>query len=118
MTDLFRLLRRWGEYLCQVNARVAPVQRVVESAASSDPQIADLLKRIKNQRLAGQSVIAELLAERGALRLSTSEAADIIFALSDAHLYDIFVLDRGWPEVQLQRWLGDALCSLLLPSNA
>ena len=117
MADPARLLRRWAEILCAVNGRVAPVQRVVQSAAASDPQIAQLWQRMKDQRLVGQSAIALLLAERHALRpgLSPSQAADVLFVLSDAHVYDAYVLDRGWPPVRVAQWLGDALCALLLP---
>jgi AcrR family transcriptional regulator len=110
------LLRRWAELLCEVNARVAPVQRVVETAAASDSHIAELWQRLKEQRLAGQSAIADVLAERRALRpgLSAGQAADVLFVLSDAHVYDAYVLDRDWPPVEVARWLGDALCALLL----
>jgi TetR/AcrR family transcriptional regulator, regulator of autoinduction and epiphytic fitness len=116
-TDPVRLVRRWAEYLCDVNARVAPVQRVVEGAAASDPNIAQLWDRMKDQRLVGQSAVAQLLAERAALRpdISLSQAADIVFVLSDAHLYDAYVRDRGWSSAQVARWLGDAFCALLLP---
>jgi TetR/AcrR family transcriptional regulator, regulator of autoinduction and epiphytic fitness len=114
--DPARLLRRWAEYLCDVNARVAPVQRVVQSAASSDPEIAEFWQRLNNQRFVGQSAIAQLLAERTVLRpdVSASQAADTLFVLSDAHLYDACVRDRGWSPAQLAHWLGDAFCSLLL----
>jgi TetR/AcrR family transcriptional regulator, regulator of autoinduction and epiphytic fitness len=114
--DPARLLRHWAEYLCEVNARVAPVQRVLQSAASSDPEIAELWQRMKDQRLVGQSAIAQLVAERGELRpgISAGQAADMLFVLSDAHVYDAYVRDRGWTPAQLAHWLGDAFCSLLL----
>jgi hypothetical protein len=115
--DPARLLRHWAEYLCEVNARAAPVQQVVEGAAASDPNIAQFWQRMKNQRLIGQSTIAQLLAERTVLRpgISIGQAADTLYALSDARLYDAFVHDRGWSPAQLAHWLGDAFCSLLLP---
>lgn len=117
IADAGTVLRRWAEALCEVNERVAPVQRVLESAARSDPRIGELLQRAKDQRLVGQSAVARLLADRQALRvgLSTARAADIIFVLSDAHLYDSCVLDRGWSRSQVAEWLGDVLCHLLLP---
>lgn len=114
--DQARLLRRWGAYLCEVNARVAPVQRVVQSAAFSDTTIAELWQRLKDQRMSGQTAIAQLLDERHALRpsLSVNQAADVIFVLSDANLYDGYRRDRGWSPAQIGQWLGDALCALLL----
>ena len=116
--DPAQLLHRWGTYLCEVNARVAPVQQVVQSAAASDSKIARLWQRAKEQRLVGQSAIAQLLADRQALRpdVSVAQAADILFVLSDAHVYDAFVRDRGWSPAQVAQWLGETLCPLLLPS--
>jgi TetR/AcrR family transcriptional regulator, regulator of autoinduction and epiphytic fitness len=118
--DPARLLRRWAEILCEVNGRVAPVQRVVQSAAPSDPTIAHLWQRMKDQRLTGQSAIAQLLIERQALRpeLNLSRAADIIFVLADANLYDAYAQDRGWSLTQIGQWLGDTFCSLLLRTTA
>jgi TetR/AcrR family transcriptional regulator, regulator of autoinduction and epiphytic fitness len=115
--DTERLLRRWGAYLCQVNVRVAPVQRVVQSAAASDPEVAKLWLRMKEQRFAGQGAAAHLLFERHALRpdLSERQAADTLFVLSDAHIFDAYVVDRGWSPEEVAHWLGDTLCALLLP---
>jgi AcrR family transcriptional regulator len=114
--DAASLLRRWGAYLCEVNARVAPVQRIVQSAAFSDPTIGELWQRMKDQRLTGQRAIAQLLVQRQALRpgLTVAEAADIIFVLSDANLYDAYTSDRGWSPSQVGQWLGSAFCHLLL----
>lgn len=114
--DAERALYRWGAYLCEVNARVAPIQRVVQTAAASDPLMAELWQRLKDQRLAGQSAAAHLLAERHHLRpdLSEAEAADILFVLSDAHIYDAYQQDRGWSPDKIAHWLGNTLCALLL----
>ena len=74
-------------------------------------------QRLKAQRLTGQSAIAELLAGRRALRpgVSASQAADVLFVLSDAQVYDACMLDRGWSPAQVAQWLGEAFCALLLP---
>jgi TetR/AcrR family transcriptional regulator, regulator of autoinduction and epiphytic fitness len=117
ISDARRLLQRWAEILCQVNARVAPVQRVVESASGSDRHIAELWQRLKDQRLLGQSAIAHLLTERQALRdgISEKQATDVLFVLSEAHLFEAYVVDRGWSSMQVADWLGQTLCAALLP---
>ena len=43
------------------------------------------------------------------------QAADILFVLSDTHLYHAYVVDRSWSPAQVAQWLGEALCALLLP---
>lgn len=110
------LLRAHARYCCGVNARVGPVQRMAEAAAG-DPKVAALLQGIKDQRLRGMRAVAELLAARGALRagLGAEEAGDVIWGLTDARLYESFVEERAWTADRYARWLGDALCALLLP---
>jgi AcrR family transcriptional regulator len=112
-----RALRAHARYCCGVNARVGPVQRMVEAAAG-DPKVAALLQDIKDQRLRGMRAVGELLAARGALRtgLGAEEAGDVIWGLTDARLYESFVEERAWTADRYARWLGDALCALLLPS--
>ncbi len=115
--DPRRLLWAHAGYCCGVNARVGPVQRIVEAAAG-EPKVAALLQGMKDQRLRGMRAVGDLLAARGALRtgLGADEAGDIMWALMDPRLYQSFVEERAWTADRYARWLGDALCTLLLPS--
>ena len=76
------------------------------------------MQGIKDQRLRGMRAVGELLAARGALRagLDAQAAGDVIWGLTDARLYQSFVQERAWAADRYARWLGDALCALLLPS--
>ena len=78
--------------------------------------MAELWQRLKDQRFDGQSAAAHLLAERQVLRtgLSETEAADILFVLSDADVFAAYVQDRGWSPAQVAQWLGNTFCALLL----
>jgi AcrR family transcriptional regulator len=114
--DPSRLLRAHARYCCAVNARVGPVQQMVEAAAG-EPKVAALLRGMKDQRLRGMRAVGELLAAGGALRpdLDGEAAGDIIWGLVDPRLYQSFVEERAWTADRYARWLGDALCALLLP---
>jgi AcrR family transcriptional regulator len=103
-----------------VNARVAPLYRILVSAAGVDPDAAALLDQLTRQRQEGQRVIARSLARAGALRpgLRERDAADIIHALLSPELYRLLVVDRGWAPPRYQRWLAGVLVEQLLPPAA
>lgn len=114
--DARRLLHSHAANACRINARVAPLQRVVEHAADADAEVGALFEAIKHQRYIGQRAVAILLDRRGALRagLTVSRAADMIWVLVDAHVYLSLVDERRWSSSQVAQWLGDTLCAVLL----
>ncbi len=100
-----------------VNAAVAPLYRVLVSAAGNDADAAALLDTLTSQRQQGQRRIARALARAGALRsgLRERDAADIIHALLSPELYRLLVIDRGWTTERYQPWLTETLIQQLLP---
>jgi TetR/AcrR family transcriptional regulator, regulator of autoinduction and epiphytic fitness len=103
----------------QVNARAAPIYRILISVAASDPDAAALLEDLSKQRQQGQGLIARSLVRAGALppRLRERDAADIIHALLSPELYRLLVLDRGWSSAKYEQWLTVLLIDQLLPST-
>jgi AcrR family transcriptional regulator len=101
----------------QVNARIAPLYRILVSAAGTDADAAALLGGLTRQRQQGQRVIARSLARAGALRpeLRERDAADLIHALMSPEMYRLLVLDRGWKTERYERWLAELLVDQLLP---
>ena len=105
------------EVVVQVNQRVAPLYRILVSAAGVDPDAASLLDELTRQRQQGQRMVARSLARGRALRpeLRERDAADIIHALLSPELYRLLVIDRGWKPGRYARWLESALGHELLP---
>jgi AcrR family transcriptional regulator len=110
-------LARLAAVSVEINARIAPVHRILVSAADSDPEAAALLAELNDQRQAGQGRVAAALARSKALRsgLRERDAADIIHAVASPDLYRLLVADRGWTPQRYQAWLADSLRSMLLP---
>jgi AcrR family transcriptional regulator len=104
----------------EVNARVAPLYRILISAAGSDPDAAALLDQLTDQRQAGQRLIARSLARAGSLRseLRERDAADLIHALMSPELYQLLVVDRHWNSERYEQWLTGILEDQLLPGTA
>jgi AcrR family transcriptional regulator len=102
-----------------VMSRLAPVHRILVSAAGSDADAAALLVEHKRQRETGQGRIARSLARAGALRppLRERDAADIIHALMSPEVYLLLVSDRRWSPERYEEWLGRTLTAQLLPGG-
>jgi AcrR family transcriptional regulator len=103
-----------------VMSRLAPVHRILVSAAGSDPDAAALLVEHMRQREKGQGRIARSLARAGALRpkLRERDAADVIHALMSPEVYLLLVSDRRWSPERYEDWLGWTLIAQLLPQAA
>ena len=102
----------------EVNARIAPLYRILVSAAGTDPDAAALLDDLARQRQQGQRMIARSLARSGALRpdLRERDAADVIHAVMSPEVYRLLVTDRAWKTERYERWLAETLRDqLLLP---
>ena len=101
----------------RVNAGIAPLYRLLVSAAGTDADAAALLDAITRQREQGQRLIARSLTRAGALRpeLRERDAADIIHAFLSPELYRLLVVDRGWKTERYQPWLAKTLIDQLLP---
>lgn len=102
-----------------VNRRVAPIHRVLLSAADTDAEAAGLLDRLTQQRQRGQRMIARSLARSGAMSpgLRERDAADVIHALLSPELYRLLVVDRRWKLERYEQWLTTTLADQLLHSR-
>jgi len=97
--------------------RTHTAHRILQTAAASDPNAADLQRRDTRRRTEGQRVYIDMLVQNGPLRdgLTFEQAADTYSALSNPATHGFLIRNRGWTPDQFERWLGDCLERLLLP---
>lgn len=116
--DPAALLAGFVALTVQINERVAPIYRILVSAAGTDPDAAALLDDLTRQRQQGQKMIARALGRTGALRpgLRAADAGDLVHALLSPEMYRLLVVDRGWSVQRYERWLTDTLAQQLLES--
>jgi AcrR family transcriptional regulator len=114
--DARRILADFVRGATAIQARIARLVAVAEAAAGADAEIRAMSADGNAQRLRGVTVLAQVLASRGALRpgLTVSEAADVLWLLAGPGVYHRFVIEQGWPPDRFQDWLDDALTSLLI----
>jgi hypothetical protein len=86
--------------------RVAPVLEVLRTAATVEPEIAELRPREKDPRYVVHAAAAEALVGKpgAAPDLTASQVADVLFGLLSPELYLVFVRDRGWQAEVWEDW--------------
>ncbi len=90
-----------------IHARSGPYDRVLREAASADPDLADVWRQLEAQRLTGMRRLAQRLRDLGALRpgLSVEKARDILWTVNSHAVYDLLVVQRGWPPERYRDWI-------------
>ena len=116
-TDPRQQLRLVAHGIVAVTARVAPMFEIMRIAAKTEPEIADLLQQMLQQRWQNMTIIIEHVASNAPLRegITTTQATDIVWTLMSAEVFQLLTGGRGWSKEQYSEWLADTLIRLLLP---
>ena len=117
--DARRILTDYAADVRVIHSRIAPLAAVVQEASGLEAGVRALAEQGRRQRLEGMKFLAQVLAERGALKpyLSASEAADILWLFNDPAMYQRLVVERQWSQERYQQWLTEALISLLISED-
>jgi AcrR family transcriptional regulator len=104
-----------AQFIRTLNERMAPLMRVMEQAASTDPALQELRTRLFGAIRADCAVVVEKFW-RTALRpgLSGAQAADAMAMMVSPYVYSMLTVDMGWSPDRYQQWLAHALPHLLL----
>ena len=114
--DARRQLELGARIATRIKHRVGALTEVTRRAAQTDPEIGVLWQLFQDQYLENQTMMAESLAAKGALRdgLDVADAAEIFWTLNHPSVYYLLVYERGWSEERYERWLADAFVHQLL----
>jgi len=101
--DPVRVIELWTTSGLEIMGRVAPLLAVVRGTVGTDPDLAAQWDVNEVQRRTAYRVLADLLAERGALRpgLTAADAADLAFLISSVENYLVATTSLGW---SMERW--------------
>ena len=94
--------------------RVGPLVEVLSTASRTDPELAELLAKIHDERLANLRTFVHALAANGPLRLEPEAALDSVWALASPDLHRLLTRTRGWSRERYCEWLAESLAALLL----
>jgi AcrR family transcriptional regulator len=117
--DARRILADYARTVREVSSRIAPLNSVVQAAAGLDADIRELAEQGRAQRLSGMRVLAQLVADRDALKpdLTALEAADVLWLFNDPAVYHRLVIEQRWSPGRYEQWLASAFISLLIPTG-
>ena len=113
-------VRLWVEMVVEVAGRAAPIGRVLEVAADTDQEAAELLAKAERERHEGAQAFARHLYRIGGLRpgLSVRRAADLLWLHDDPALYRRLVTEREWSTREFADWLVRAVSASVLGGSA
>lgn len=114
--DPNRVVALWVEASRAILDRSAPLMRVLRDAATADPDMAVLWATNEQQRDISYRMMAQQLADGGALKadIQVEQAADVLFALLSLEMYLVFTTTRRWTPQRWQQWTTDTLRATLL----
>lgn len=114
------LLAGYARVARSVLTRSGPLQQMLRVAAEADPECAGLAGTFRQQRLAGQSLVARELVARGALApgLTEEAALDTIYTLMSPEVHRLLTVERKLSADQYEDWLARALAATLLDGAA
>ena len=115
--DPLRQIELFAKDITAIMGRMAPIFGIMRAAAKTEPDIEKMLRGMLDSRLQGMMLFVDALASNRSLRtgLTRQEAAETVWMLTSAEMYNLAIMDRGWSEEKYQQWLGTALANLLLP---
>jgi AcrR family transcriptional regulator len=99
-----------------VKLRVGSVGEVIRTAAPSDPEIAELWRRIQSDYHSNQRAVVESLRAKKALdpALDVPRATDILWTINHPDVWHLLVGERAWTPEAYERWCFDGACAQLL----
>lgn len=109
LVELGSISEAWGEavrHVGRATALVAPIYAVIESA-SADPDVAQLLATLRDQRREFSAVLAERLLSRPGVGagVGSRRVADLLYATLSVASYIPLVVECGWSQDQWQDWV-------------
>jgi AcrR family transcriptional regulator len=119
-TDPRRIIENWATFVTELAPLGSPILLLARTAAASDPDLAELLAKADEARLARMEHNARGLLDRGFLRpgITLEEARDVCWTYSSAELYELLVIRRGWPIERYGRFVASGMIAALLPEPA
>jgi AcrR family transcriptional regulator len=109
-------LRRLVSFTCRFYAQAGDIVDIARGAGSTNEDLLALWQEGEDRRLRGQKPLADAWDRFGALRknINAKEALDILWAMTGADHYRLFVVDRKWSAARYEVWLENTLARLLL----
>jgi AcrR family transcriptional regulator len=117
--DPLRMLVLMVDGGSEIFRRIAPLTDAMMTAAREDEEVEVLVRGIFEARRRGQRAAVESLASKGGLRagVGVDHAADVLYALNSAPLFQTFTVECAWTVDRYKAWLFDTLVAAFLSAS-
>ncbi len=103
-----------AHFVRALHERVAPLMRVMEQSAATDPGLEELRMRLAREIRANCALWVAQLGPALRPGLTKAQAADVMVTIQSPYIYSMFTADLGWSSDRYEKWLAHALPHLLL----
>ena len=107
-------MRAAAALAAEVNGRVGPLERLLDSVAGSDPAVADMRQKLVEAMREDHRVLIQRLADGMRPDLTVEQAADMSRVVTGVQVWHGLVVEGGWTQEQYADWLGDTLIRLFV----
>jgi AcrR family transcriptional regulator len=114
--DVGRKIVMYTRGLAARQHRSAKVQILIRDGGHTDESLVSVWQQLLAERLNGMTMLGRHLLESGQLRdgIELAEVRDVLWTYTAVELYELLVLERGWPVDRYAQWLGDAMTAGLM----
>jgi AcrR family transcriptional regulator len=113
--DVWRKIRLYARGLAERQQRSAKVQILIRDGGHTDESLVALWQQLLAERLTGMTMLGRHLIESGQLRegIELDEVRDVLWTYTAVELYELLVLERGWPLDRYANWIAQAITAAL-----
>ena len=114
--DVRRKIMLYSRGLAARQQRSAKVQVLIRDGGHTDQSLAALWQQLLAERLTGMTMLGRHLIESGQLGkgVELDEVRDILWTYTAVELYELLVLERGWPLERYAEWIARAVTAALV----
>jgi AcrR family transcriptional regulator len=114
--DVRRKIIMYTRGLAARQQRSAKVQVLIRDGGHTDESLAALWRQLLAERLTGMTMLGRHLIESGQLRegIELDEVRDVLWTCTAVELYELLVVERGWPLDRYAEWIGHAIAAALV----
>lgn len=115
--DVRRKIALYVDGAARRGQRSAKVQLLIRDGRHVDDTLEEVWQNLLTERLTGMTMLATHLHATGQLRpdLDVDEVRDTLWTYISIEIYELLILDRGWPLPRYQAWLTHAITTALCP---
>jgi AcrR family transcriptional regulator len=116
-TDAAVFLRGYAAFGRHVAERIGPLALQISAGASAgDADLASLRDTTDAERLVGAGMVAQRVADLGALApgLDVTAARDAIWTLNSIEVWHLLTAVRGWTGDRYAGWVGDQMVAAVI----